>query len=68
VGEHTKGWKKMNMVEILSTHVWKWKNETWWNYSKWRMGDEVNEGGLNLAKIHCKYSCKCHNVPLVQQW
>jgi hypothetical protein len=19
--------------------------------------------GVNLSKIHCKYFCKCHNVP-----
>jgi hypothetical protein len=24
----------MNMVEIICTHVRKWKNETCWNYSE----------------------------------
>jgi hypothetical protein len=23
--------------------------------------------GMNLTKIYCKHSCKCHNVPPVQQ-
>jgi hypothetical protein len=24
----------VNMVEIFCTHVWKWKNEICWNYSR----------------------------------
>jgi hypothetical protein len=29
-----KGYRKVNMVEMLYTHVWKWKNEICRNYSK----------------------------------
>jgi hypothetical protein len=38
------GW--VNMMEILRTHVWKWKNETWWNYSR-NGGEKIkeNDGG-----------------------
>jgi hypothetical protein len=31
------------MVEILCIHVWKWKNEAYWNYSK--NGGENGGGG-----------------------
>jgi hypothetical protein len=26
-----------------------------------------SDGGVNLAKIYCKYFCKCHSIPPVQQ-
>jgi hypothetical protein len=41
-----KGCSKSNMVEILCTHVWKWKNKTHQNYCKNR-GWEIkeNDGG-----------------------
>jgi hypothetical protein len=56
------------MVEILCTNVWKWKNETCWNYSKnGGRGIKENDGGDEF-KIYYKYFCKCHNVPPVQQW
>jgi hypothetical protein len=29
-----KGCKKVNAVQILCTHVCKWKNDTCWNYSR----------------------------------
>jgi hypothetical protein len=36
----------MNMVEILSTYVWKWKNETCWNCAKNGDGGiKENDGG-----------------------
>jgi hypothetical protein len=36
-----KGCKRVNMVGILGTHVCKWKNETYLNYSKnGRRGDK----------------------------
>jgi hypothetical protein len=38
----------------------KWKNE-------WREGIKENDGGVNLTKLCCKYFCKCHSVPQVQQ-
>jgi hypothetical protein len=34
-----KGYKRVNMVEILCTHVWKWKNETG------RQGGGIKENG-----------------------
>jgi hypothetical protein len=34
------------MVEIVCTCVWKWKNETYWNYSKKEEeGIKDNDGG-----------------------
>jgi hypothetical protein len=56
--------KRVNMAEILCTHVWKWKMgpvET-----ILRIGGEQNDGGVNLSMIYCKQFCKCHNVPSVQ--
>jgi hypothetical protein len=29
-----KGCRRVNLVKILWTHTWKWKNETCWNYSR----------------------------------
>jgi hypothetical protein len=40
-----KGYKKMNMVEILCTHERKWKNETCGNYSTGESGEKENDGG-----------------------
>jgi hypothetical protein len=59
-----KGCKRVNLVEILCTHVQKWKNETCWNYSR-NGGGEIkeNDGGVNSTMIYCKNFCKCHNVP-----
>jgi hypothetical protein len=37
-----KGGRKVNMVQILCTHVCKWKNETCGNYS--RNGGEEDKG------------------------
>jgi hypothetical protein len=55
------------MVEILCSHVQKWKDETCWNYSKnGGMGINENDGGSEF-KIYCKHFYKCHNVPPVQQ-
>jgi hypothetical protein len=34
VGTLEKGCRRVNMVQILYTHVCKWKNETCWNYSR----------------------------------
>jgi hypothetical protein len=56
------------MVQIICTHVCKWKNETCWNYSRnrtrggWRRRVEgVNSSMIYL--IYCKSSCKCPSVP-----
>jgi hypothetical protein len=37
-----RGSRRVNMVEILCTQVWKWKNETCWNYS--RIGERGDKG------------------------
>jgi hypothetical protein len=39
-GKIRKVWGRLNVVEILCTHVWKWKNETCWNNSR------NGEGGI----------------------
>jgi hypothetical protein len=44
-----KGWRRLNVVEILCTHAWKWKNETCWNYSKnGGEGIKENDGGVEF--------------------
>jgi hypothetical protein len=41
-----KGCRKMNVVEILHTRAYKWKNETCWNYSRnGGRGIKENDGG-----------------------
>jgi hypothetical protein len=58
----------VNIVEILCTHVCKWKNETCWNYSRnGERGDKGEDGGGELTMIYCKNFCKCHTVHPVQQ-
>jgi hypothetical protein len=55
------------MVQILCTHVCKWKNDTNWNYPRNGGGREcIVVEGVNSSMIyliHCKNFCKCHNVP-----
>jgi hypothetical protein len=63
-----KGCRRMNLVEILCSHVWKWKNETCWNYSKYWGEKKIKENEVNSTMIHCKNFCKCYSVPLVQQY
>jgi hypothetical protein len=36
--ELRNGWRRVNMAETLHICIWKWKNETCWNYSKKGMG------------------------------
>jgi hypothetical protein len=59
------------MVEILSTHVCKWKNETCYNYSRSGGGDIIENGGRSkdnmIYMIYCKNLCKCDNVLPAQQ-
>jgi hypothetical protein len=43
VEDMRKGWKKVNIIEILHTHVWKWNNKACWNYSK-KEGGRKKEG------------------------
>jgi hypothetical protein len=47
------------MMEILCTHIWKWKNKVCWNYSKNGGNKENDRGGEFNYDIFCKY----HNVP-----
>jgi hypothetical protein len=40
--------RRVNMLQILHTHGWKWKNETCWKYSRnggWRGIKKNDEGG-----------------------
>jgi hypothetical protein len=38
-----KGWGRINMVEMLHIHAWKWKNEKQWNIQE--RGINENDGG-----------------------
>jgi hypothetical protein len=38
-----KGCRRVNMVEILCTHVYKWENETCFNYSRNRGREDKEE-------------------------
>jgi hypothetical protein len=56
------------MVEILCTHVCKWKNEAFETIPGMeRRKIKKNDEGVNSTMIYCKNFCKCHNLPLVQQ-
>jgi hypothetical protein len=37
------------MVKVLHIHVWKWNNETCWNYSKKRGGEVKEKEEVNLS-------------------
>jgi hypothetical protein len=51
------------MVQILCTHVYKWKNvKTIPEMGGGRIKE--NGEGVNSSMIYCKNFCKCHNVPL----
>jgi nitrate reductase cytochrome c-type subunit len=52
------------MVEILCTHVSKWKNETWCNSSR-KVGGwiKVNDGEVNSTMSYCRNFCECPHVP-----
>jgi hypothetical protein len=49
-GDYKESVEEVNMVEILCTHVWKWKNDTCWDHSR-NGGEEkiknVGEGEFN---------------------
>jgi hypothetical protein len=68
VEEVGEWWRKVDMVQMLYTHVCKWKNNIYWKYSRnggigrWRrMLEWLNSSKINL--IYYKNFCKCHNVP-----
>jgi hypothetical protein len=55
-----KGCRKVNVVEILYTQIWKWKNETWYMlklFQEWRKGclggdkEEWGRGWIQLWYI-----------------
>jgi hypothetical protein len=52
------------MVQMLCTHVCKWKNEAIPGMGGERI--KKNDGGVNSTMIYCKDLCKCHNVSPVQ--
>jgi hypothetical protein len=41
----------VNMVEIFSTHVCKWKNETSWNNSRIGGGGEKKNDGVGIRNF-----------------
>jgi hypothetical protein len=50
-------------VEVVTTHVWKWKKKTSWNYSgNGKGGIKENDGGVNSTMTCCKDFYKCHSV------
>jgi hypothetical protein len=58
---------RVNIMQILCTHVYKWENDTCWNYSRNR--GRGNEGEwwrvVNSTMIYCKNFCKYHKIPLL---
>jgi hypothetical protein len=60
-----EGKGRVNMVQILYTHVCKWKIETipgmWGGENKEEWWKGVNSS--IMCSIYCKNFCKCHNVP-----
>jgi hypothetical protein len=68
--EVRKGYRRVNMVQILYTHVSKWKNDPVETISgiggeegERRMVEAVNS--CMIYVIYCKNFGKCHNVPLL---
>jgi hypothetical protein len=55
------------MVQILCTHVCKWKMRPVETIpGMGGGGDKEEHGGMNSSMmylIHCKNFCKCHNAP-----
>jgi hypothetical protein len=68
-----KGYSRVNMVQILCTHVRKWRNEICWNcsiFQEWRDKGEWWRGEFKMIYlVYCKkYFCKCHYVPPAEQY
>jgi hypothetical protein len=68
-----KWWRSVNMVQILCTHVCKWKNEACETVPRMGEGEQRRMvEGVNSTMIYsicCKNFCKCHNVyHPEQQW
>jgi hypothetical protein len=60
--------RRVNMVNILHTHVWKQKSETCWNYSRnERSGVKKMMEGVHSTMIYYKNFCKCPNVSPAQK-
>jgi hypothetical protein len=62
-----KGCVRVNIMQILCTHVCEWKNDTCETVPG--MGEEGDKGewwrGVNSSMIYfiyCRNFCKCHNV------
>jgi hypothetical protein len=68
-GEDTrKGYRRVNMVKISCTHVWKLKNKTCWTITEIKGGGIKNDGGGDSIMIPYKNFVKCpmhlqyHNI------
>jgi hypothetical protein len=59
--------RRATMIQKMSKHVYKCKNNTCWNLS-WNGREGIKESGGKVNSsmiylIHCKNFCKCHKVP-----
>jgi hypothetical protein len=58
----------VSMVEIVCSHVWKWKMRPVETIpGMGRGGIKANDGEVNSTMIYCKNFCKSHSVPPIQQ-
>jgi hypothetical protein len=57
--------RRMNIVQIMYTHVCKCKNDTCWNCCRNQgMGDGGEKGNSSMIYlVYCKNLFKCYNVP-----
>jgi hypothetical protein len=61
-----KGGGRVNMVQILYTHICKCKKLYQLKlFQEWERGIKENNGGESSTMIYCMNFCKCPNVPPV---
>jgi hypothetical protein len=60
--ELKEGGRRVNMVEILHTHVCRWKHETCGNYFR-NGGGRIKENNGGGESKYCKNFCECYSVP-----
>jgi hypothetical protein len=63
-----KGYRRVNILQILYTDKYKWKTDTCSKYSRNRSeGIKENDGGgeskYDIYLIQFENFCKCHNDP-----
>jgi hypothetical protein len=67
-GDDIKGWRRVNMMEMFSTHVCKWKNEISWNYSRNGGVIKENDGEVNSTVKPALCTKKLTNGYMLQIW